>query len=321
MMDGALQIAAEAHSETDALISDALAGLSQRQKTLNPKWLYDHHGSALFEQITQLPEYYPTRTEAGILRDNARALAELVPHGGALVELGSGASVKTRTLLGEGAHLGTYVPIDISRDFLFETADDLSHRYPALNVVPVVADFTGPVALPPELAQTPKVAFFPGSTIGNLAPERARALLAGARAWDGIEAFILGADMVKDTGELIAAYDDTQGVTAQFISNILVRLNREAGADFNLGAFGYRASWDSDLARIDMTLVSLCHQTVTLASECITFREQEPIHVSAARKYTAHSLATLAQSAGWNVSNCYTDAADRFSVAVLRPRG
>ncbi|WP_299613580.1 L-histidine N(alpha)-methyltransferase [uncultured Tateyamaria sp.] len=319
-MDGTLQVKTTAHPETDALTVDALEGLSQPQKTLSPKWLYDHTGSALFERITQLPEYYPTRTEAGILRDNAAALAGLVPNGGALVELGSGASVKTRTLLDAGAHFGAYVPIDISRDFLFETADDLAQRYPALTITPVVADFTGPVALPPTLAQTPKVGFFPGSTIGNLVPERAQALLAGARNWDGIEAFILGADMVKDTHDLIAAYDDAQGVTAQFISNILVRLNREAGADFDLSAFAYRASWDPELARIDMALVSLRDQSVTLAGEVIAFRDQEPIHVSAARKYTPQSLALLAHSAGWEVATRHTDADDRFSVVVLTPR-
>ncbi|WP_299552355.1 L-histidine N(alpha)-methyltransferase [uncultured Tateyamaria sp.] len=318
-MDGVLRIPAVNLTETDALIADALNGLTASSKSLSPKWLYDHHGSALFEQITQLPEYYPTRTEAGILHDNAAALSGLVPANGALVELGSGASVKTRTLLNAGRHFGAYVPIDISRDFLLETAGDLRTRYPRLSIVPVVADFSAPVALPRELATTPKVGFFPGSTIGNLAPDRAQALLEGVRAWGGIGAFIVGMDMVKDTSALVAAYDDAQGVTAQFIRNILVRLNREAQANFNIDAFKYRASWNPALARIDMQLVSSHEQVVTLAGQAITFEAQEAIHVSAARKYTPDSLRNLALSAGWDVAARHTDASDRFSVAVLTP--
>ncbi|MEL6464391.1 MAG: L-histidine N(alpha)-methyltransferase [Pseudomonadota bacterium] len=314
-------MSAAAVTETEALIADALAGLSQRQKTLSPKWLYDHHGSALFEQITQLAEYYPTRTEADILRHNADALAALVPEGGALVELGSGASIKTRTLLDAGAHFGTYVPIDISRDFLFETADDLRGRYPRLQIIPVVADFTAPVALPDTLRGSAKVGFFPGSTIGNLVPERAHALLARARAWEGITAFILGVDLVKDTDALLAAYDDPQGVTARFIKNILARLNREAKATFDLDAFDYRVSWDATLARIDMYLVSTRRQRVTLAGKEFAFAADEPIHVSAARKYSAHRLAALAGGAGWDIATQYVDAGQNFSVAVLVPAG
>ncbi|MBY5934716.1 L-histidine N(alpha)-methyltransferase [Tateyamaria omphalii] len=316
-MDGSTQV----HVRNHDLLADALAGLTADEKTLGPKWLYDHRGSALFEKITRLPEYYPTRTEAGILHDNAAALAGLVPSAGALVELGSGASVKTRTLLDAGGHIGAYVPIDISRDFLLETAAALKNAYPALDVVPVVADFTAPVTLPDALAALPKAAFFPGSTIGNLTPARAQALLSGVRAWPGIEAFILGADMVKDISQLIAAYDDAQGVTAEFISNILVRLNRETGADFDLNAFDYKATWNADLARIDMHLVSNRSQQVTVGERTIPFYAGEPIHVSAARKYTTNSLTALANSTGWDLHDCHTDANGRFSVAVLRPGG
>lgn len=319
-MDGTLQLAGPASKETAALIADAIAGLTAPQKSLSPKWLYDHHGSALFEQITQLPEYYPTRTEAGILRDNATALSGLVPRNGALVELGSGASVKTRTLLDVGSHFGSYVPIDISRDFLMDTANDLQNRYPALSIAPVVADFSAPVTLPDELAGIPKIGFFPGSTIGNLTPQRAHALLTGVRTWDEVSAFIVGMDMVKSTSELVAAYDDAQGITARFIGNILVRLNREAGADFDTQAFDYQASWNPSLARIDMHLVSSRDQSVTLAGTTVAFEAGEAIHVSAARKYTPASLRALAVSTGWDVATRYTDAAERFSVAVLTPR-
>ncbi|GGX43082.1 dimethylhistidine N-methyltransferase [Tateyamaria omphalii] len=318
-MDGTLGISEVDQKEFDALIADALTGLTAPQKSLSPKWLYDHHGSALFEQITNLPEYYPTRTEAGILRNHAAALSGLVPHDGALVELGSGASIKTRTLLDVGSHFGTYVPIDISRDFLMQTADDLQNRYPALKIAPLVADFSAPVTMPDPLAQIPKVGFFPGSTIGNLTPERAKALLAGVRAWDGITAFIVGMDMVKDTKELVAAYDDAQGVTAKFIKNILVRLNREAGANFDTEAFRYQASWDSELARIDMHLVSAHDQHIRLAGHTIAFQAEEAIHISAARKYTPESVRELAQSTGWDVAIRYTDADARFSVVVLTP--
>ncbi|KIC48247.1 hypothetical protein RA29_16590 [Tateyamaria sp. ANG-S1] len=314
-MDGGTRI----QDRNDALVADALAGLTARQKTLSPKWLYDHRGSALFEEITRLPEYYPTRTEAGILRDNADALAATVPTGGALLELGSGASVKTRTLLDAGGHIGTYAPIDISRDFLFETAEDLRHRYPTLDIVPVVADFTAPVALTAALTAVPKVAFFPGSTIGNLEPSRAQALLSAVRDWSDIRAFVLGADMIKETTTLVAAYDDAQGVTAEFIGNILIRLNREADADFDPSTFDYRATWNAALARIDMHLVSKRDQHVTLANEVISFADGEAIHVSAARKYDPQMLAALARSSGWDVNRQYVDDQAYFSVAVLTP--
>ncbi|APX10295.1 L-histidine N(alpha)-methyltransferase [Tateyamaria omphalii] len=314
-MDGSTQLEAR----DDALIADALTGLRADAKTLSPKWLYDHRGSALFEEITRLPEYYPTRTEAGILRDNATALARLVPPGGALIELGSGASIKTRTLLDAGNHIGAYGPIDISRDFLFETADGLRNAYPAIDIVPVVADFTAPVTLPDRLAALPKVAFFPGSTIGNLTPARAHALLSGIRAWPGIKAFILGADMVKDTRTLVAAYDDAQGVTAKFIGNILIRLNREADADFDPAGFDHKATWNAARARIDMHLLSNRDQHVTLDGHVIEFAKGEPIHVSAARKFTVDSLVALAADAGWDVRQRHVDDGARFSVAVLTP--
>ncbi len=302
-----------------ALLADALAGLSARPKSLPPKWLYDERGSELFERITALPEYHLTRTETEILRDNAGALAGLVPGGGALVELGSGASVKTRLLLEAGAHFGAYVPIDISAAFLERTAHDLRRRYPAIEVVPCTGDFTGPVALPEAVRGLPKVGFFPGSTIGNLAPEAARTLLARARGWEGISAFVLGVDMVKDEGEMVAAYDDAQGVTAAFIGNLLVRLNREAGADFDTGAFSYEASWTAGPARIDMRLVSDRAQEVRLPGARIAFAAGEAIHVSASRKYTRQSLAALVASAGWTVARTFADADRRVVVAVLVP--
>ncbi|TDL81363.1 L-histidine N(alpha)-methyltransferase [Palleronia sediminis] len=301
------------------LLEDALAGLSAAPKTLSPKWLYDVNGSALFEQITGLPEYYPTRAEASILRDRAATLVGFVPPGGALVELGSGASVKTQLLLDAGRHFGAYVPIDISAEFLASTAAGLALRYPDLHIAPVTGDFSGPLSLPDTVIGLPKTAFFPGSTIGNLPPATAQALLRNIRGWPGIEGFLLGVDLVKDTATLVAAYDDAQGVTARFIGNILARLNAEAGADFDLASFDYRASWNADLARIDMALVSTRAQTVTLADTRIAFDAGEAIHVSASRKFTRQSLARLVEAAGWRIGDWFTDADDLFAVAWLTP--
>lgn len=301
------------------IVADASQGLSAQPKQLSPKWLYDAAGSALFERITGLREYYLTRTETAILRSRAGALADLVPRGGALVELGSGASVKTRALLDEGTHLGAYVPIDISADFLEETANDLRRRYPGLAVHPLVADFTRPVVLPTQVRNLPSIAFFPGSTIGNLVPDVARDLLAGVRAWGDVRAFVIGADLVKDEDTLVAAYDDAQGVTARFIANALVRLAAEPDVRIDPDAFDYRASWNADLARIDMELIARKSHTAHIAGTEIAFAKGEPVHVSASRKYTAATLAALAEAGGWRVETMHQDADRMFAVAVLEP--
>ncbi|MEJ6404217.1 L-histidine N(alpha)-methyltransferase [Yoonia sp. 2307UL14-13] len=303
---------------TQAMLDDVLCGLWQAQKTLPPKWLYDHRGSELFEQITTLPEYHLTRTEAGILQAHATDLAGVVPDQGALIEFGSGASVKTRMLLDAGAHFGAYVPIDISADFLHLTADDLRGRYPGLNILPVVGDFTTAVPLPKSIADMPQVGFFPGSTIGNLEPEMACDLLANARDWPKAHGFILGADMVNDIPAMIAAYDDAQGITAAFISNILVRINTELSADFDLDQFGYRVTWNAERARIDMWVYAKTPQIVTIHDQRITFDKDEHIHISAARKYTPESLAKQVHQAGWIMDEMLTDQDDKFAVAVLR---
>ncbi|SFH39311.1 dimethylhistidine N-methyltransferase [Palleronia marisminoris] len=301
------------------LLEDAIAGLSASPKTLSPKWLYDERGSELFEQITELPEYYLTRAETGILEVHAGKLVDLVPAGGALIELGSGASVKTRLLLDAATHLDAYVPVDISADFLHRTADDLRGRYPDLRIVPLVGDFSQPLDLPQPVMDHPKVGFFPGSTIGNLGPRAARALLRNARTWRNVQGFILGFDLVKNQRELVAAYDDARGVTARFIGNILVRLNRETGANFDPEAFSYEARWNAEATRIDMRLVSTRQQVVDLAGTRIAFEAGESIHVSASRKFTPDSLAALVGSAGWKLDRTLTDAGNRFAIAFLTP--
>ncbi|MEL6571816.1 MAG: L-histidine N(alpha)-methyltransferase [Pseudomonadota bacterium] len=315
-MDGTFQGGAFPDTQ-EALLEDAIAGLSQTQKALSPKWLYDARGSQLFEQITTLPEYYPTRVETSILRCYSNALAGLVPKGGALVELGSGASVKTRILLDKGQHLGAYVPLDISEQFLQQTAEGLRDMYPTIAIAPIVADFIGHVEFPSALRSVPKVGFFPGSTIGNLEPPLARDLLARAAQWPNVTGFILGVDLVKEEKVLVDAYDDAQGITAEFIKNSLGRLNKDLDADFNLDHFGYRAEWNSALAQIDMSLVSLCDQAAHLCGHRIKFLKNETIHVSASRKYTAESLKSLVGPTGWKIDKTFTDPAERFAVVVL----
>lgn len=295
----------------------ALAGLSGRPKGLSPKWFYDARGSDLFEEITRLPEYYPTRTERAILETRLEEIAAHVPPGAVLVELGSGASVKTRLLLDGLPHLSGYVPIDISETFLMQTAARLRADYPHLAVTPVVADFMAPITLP-DLGGRPVVGFFPGSTLGNLAPDGAVALLSRLRAWRDHGALILGVDLVKDAGTLEAAYDDAQGVTAAFNRNLLTRLNREADADFDLSAFRHKAVWNADAQRIEMHLESTRAQSVRVAGARIAFAAGETIHTENSYKFTPDSLSAMAQDAGWRVADLLTDPDRLFAVAVLR---
>ncbi len=302
-----------------ALLRDALDGLRALPKRMHPKWFYDQTGSEIFEQITELPEYYPTRTEVSILRAEIGTLARHVPDGAALIELGSGASTKTCILLDALDRLGVYVPVDVSGDFLHRIADELDRRYPDLEVSPLVGDFLGELALPPIAAGRPKVAFFPGSTIGNLEPDEARELLGRVRAWPDITAFILGVDLVKDPHTLIRAYDDSAGVTADFNRNLLHRLNAEAGADFDVAGFDHEARWNADAARIEMHLVSRRAQTVHLDGRSIAFAEGESIHTENSHKYTRDAVEDMAAGAGWRVAEFLTDRDDLFAVSVLEP--
>ncbi|MEQ8700237.1 MAG: L-histidine N(alpha)-methyltransferase [Bauldia litoralis] len=301
------------------LLEAALEGLAATPKRMSPKWFYDDAGSALFEVITELPEYYPTRTEAGILRDRAGDLAAYAEAGAALVELGSGASVKTRILLDALPQLASYVPLDISAEFLAQAANDLAADYPRLAVTPIVADFMAPIALPEPLAATQKLLFFPGSTIGNLERSEAGDLLARLRDWPNVSAFVLGVDLVKDVDTLVAAYDDAAGVTAAFNMNLLARLNREALADFDRDAFRHEARWNAGESRIEMHLVSRRNQTVRLGGQSFGFSKGESLHTECSHKYTVDGLRKLAADAGWSVAETWTDAEDLFAVAILTP--
>lgn len=300
-----------------ALYADVITGLSRSPKGLSPKWFYDDHGSAIFEEITQLAEYYPSRTERAILETGLARIQAHVPAGAALVELGSGASVKTRLLLNGLDGLSTYVPIDISEDFLHASAAELATDFPHLDVRPVVADFMQPVPLP-DLGGRPVVGFFPGSTIGNLSPDAARALLMRLGQWSDHDALILGVDLVKAPGTLIAAYDDASGVTARFNLNLLRRLNREAGAEFDLDTFRHKAIWNATEARVEMHLQSIEDQSVRIGDHVVEFAAGETIHTENSHKYSVESLSELAQTAGWNLDEIFTDAQSLFAVAILR---
>ena len=241
---------------TSAFAGDVIGDLSQHPKKLSPKYFYDAAGSELFEQITVLPEYYPTRTELGILRDRGDEIAAIIPKGAALVEFGAGATTKVRLLL-ERCEFGAYVPVDISGDFLKAQADGLRKDFPDLAVYPVAADFTAPFALPAEIAAMPKVGFFPGSTLGNFEPHEASAFLRSAREILGNGAqMIIGVDLEKDERVLYDAYNDAAGVTARFNLNVLVRINRELGGNFDISGFIHRSIYNRERHRIEMHLIA-----------------------------------------------------------------
>jgi dimethylhistidine N-methyltransferase len=297
---------------------DVVQGLSKPSKRLPSKYFYDAAGSALFEQICDLPEYYPTRTETALMREIAPALAARLPEGAALVEYGSGASTKTRLLLDAAPQLHAYAPIDISRSALEAASAAIRRDYPDLMVEPVLADFTAAFDLPPCARDRPLAGYFPGSTIGNFTPGEATAFLARARRLLGAGArFILGTDLVKDIPTLIAAYDDAQGVTAAFNLNLLVRINRELDGDIDLAAFEHRAVWNAEKTRIEMHLVSLADQTVEAAGRRFRFARGETIHTENCRKFTRESIAAMAGRAGWRMEAMWVSPAPEFAVALL----
>jgi L-histidine Nalpha-methyltransferase len=301
----------------DGFAADVLAGLTTQPKSLPPKYFYDLPGSALFERITQLPEYYLTRCEIGILQDNAPAIASMFPPGCALVEFGSGSSRKARILLGAAATVEAYVPVDISGDFLQQDLAQLKRDLPHLIVQPLVEDFTREFALPAPLARLPRVGFFPGSTIGNFEPEEASSFLRHIGAMLGPGALlVVGIDLVKDGATLLRAYNDAEGVTAKFNLNILARINRELGADFDLAAFRHRAFFNHARSRIEMHLVSVQRQQARIAGTTIEFGAGETIHTENSYKYTIASFQALARGSGWTPVQAFTDG--MFSVHALR---
>ena len=297
--------------------AELIEGLSKPQKALSPKWFYDAEGSRLFEDITRLSEYYPTRQEAALLRDLAPSLAARFGDNAVLVEFGSGASEKTRILLDAAPGLAAYVPIDISPDALAEAADRIGEAYPHIEVAPFVGDFLNLDALP-ELGRGRRVGFFPGSTIGNLDIRQATHFLKAARERLGTGAlFILGVDLVKDPATLVAAYDDAQGVTAAFNMNVLVRANRELGANFDLDRFEHLALWNDAQSRMEMHLRSTRDQTVSVDGVAIRFMAGETIHTESSRKFTRETIADLALASGWTLISFDQGPAPSVALAVF----
>jgi dimethylhistidine N-methyltransferase len=296
--------------------SEVLSGLSAPRKRLAPKYFYDERGSQLFEAITELKEYYPTRCELAILREHKADIAGVFGPKTALIEFGTGSTRKVRILLDGASTVEAYVPVDISAEMLWQEARQLQHDYPRLRVLPVAADFTQPFRLPSAIVGLARAGFFPGSTIGNFEPQDAAAFLRHAGRMLGARAtLVVGVDLVKDANILNAAYDDAAGVTAQFNLNLLTRINRELAADFDVDAFSHRAFYNSERRRIEMHLVSGRRQTVHIAGHVIEFAAGETIHTENSYKYTIESFGLLAQSAGWTPITSWTDGL--FSVHAL----
>jgi dimethylhistidine N-methyltransferase len=315
----ALAIAENAAATLAESQQEILDGLTATQKRLSPKFLYDERGSQLFEEICTLPEYYPTRTELGLLRANSAQLAAIVGTRAQIVELGAGSSLKARLLLESLTEPESYMPVDISAAYLAQQAAEIAAAYPRLAVHPVLADFTRPFALPRKLVRERTLVFFPGSTIGNLSRVRASALLASVAERMG-GALLLGVDVCHDPVALHAAYNDDRGVTAAFNLNLLARLNRELRADFDLDAFEHSAVYDAANARVEMRLISRRAQVVSVADVAIPFRAGEYIVSEHSHKYSPKEIAALARAAGFDLSRSWVDEAGRFGVYFMRAR-
>ena len=309
-------------SQHEAFRADVLAGLSQRQKTLPSRWLYDQRGSELFEEITRLDEYYLTRTETTILRRHAEEMAALCGERVVLLEYGAGAAIKSEILIDALQRPRMYAPIDIAADFLSQTVERIEYRFPELPTRPIITDFTVDFDIPADVPARPRAAFFPGSTLGNLGPSEACALLRRMRehAGHGGRA-IIGVDLRKDIQTLIAAYDDKRGVTADFDLNLLVRINRELGGDFALDAFAHEARWNEGESAIEMHIVSLRPQAVSVAGRRFSFAQGETIHTETCRKFDVAGFAHSAQRSGWRVDKLWSDPAQLFAVFGLSAEG
>jgi len=296
-----------------------LSGFARKPRSLPCRFFYDARGSALFEEITQLEEYYPTRVETALLEAYGAEIAERMGDARVLVEFGSGSSRKTSLLLSALACIPVYVPIDLAGESLAEAADWLSERHDGLAIRPLVADFTKTHTLPVVARRPRKLGFFSGSTIGNLTPGEAQAFLVNAARLLGRgAAFLVGVDLKKDPAILIPAYNDRRGVTAAFNLNLLERINRELDGDIDVGRFAHDAIYDERLGRIEMHLVSLVRQTVRVLGREFRFTEGERIHTENSHKYTIAEFRALARTAGWRPAEAWTDAGNRFSLHLVR---
>lgn len=295
-----------------------LEGLQATQKFINPKYFYNHHGSKLFEKITQLDEYYPTRTERNILKSRAVEIANLVEKNAVIIEPGAGSCKKIEYLL-EALHPKAYVPQDVSAEFLQQSAERLSNSYPWLKVVPVASDFSQPIEIPESLKLERKYAFYPGSTIGNFEPEDALQFLKQMRQLVGSDGgMILGVDLHKDNETLHAAYNDSEGVTAAFNLNTLSHINDILGSNFDIKKFEHLALYNNQEQRIEMYLKSLESQHYEVLGQEITFTRGEAIHTEHSYKYTLDGIKSLAGDSGFKLAHSWTDSDNLFSVNYLQ---
>jgi dimethylhistidine N-methyltransferase len=299
-----------------AFRADVLAGLAAPIPAVPARWLYDRRGSELFEEITRLPEYYPTRTETALLERYSGEIAAMLGKSEAVVEFGSGSSAKTPILL-RAVDPAAYVPIDISGDFLRDSAEALQAEFPGLPIHPVEADFMRPLDLPAEIAAAPKLGFFPGSTIGNLVPRTAVDLLRAMKETLGEGSrLVIGMDRTKDVGVLLAAYDDAAGVTAAFNLNLLHRINAELEGTIPVEAFRHRAVWNDAMSRIEMHLEALRDVAFTVSGRHFAFAAGATIHTENSHKYGYRDSRLLLRAAGWGVVHDWTDEREWFSIIL-----
>jgi dimethylhistidine N-methyltransferase len=309
------------HRDDNFFRSDVVEGLSRLQKTIPCRWLYDERGSDLFEEITRLEDYYPTRAETAILQTRQPELQQFAGTGPILIEYGAGAGVKTELVLDALAAPQGYVPIDVAREHLFQTARRMERRFRSLWVRPVERDFLNVFEMPTGMPAGRRVGFFPGSTIGNLDAAEAEAFLSQMLRHVGPAGVaIVGVDLLKQVETLLRAYDDREGITAQFNLNLLARINRELGGDFQLDRFRHVARWNNAERAVEMHLLSLTDQWTSIGQRRFHFREGETIHTESSRKYDREGFGALAEGAGWCVSQAWEDDKRLFCVFALSPR-
>lgn len=303
-------------SKNSSEVVEIIDGLQKPEKMISPKYFYDERGSQLFDDITHLPEYYPTETELGIMRSNVEEIAQLIGKQASLIEFGSGSSRKTPVLLEHLHDLAVYVPVDISEDHLLESAEKLRRSFPGLEILPVVADFTRPFQLPePAIMPLRNIVYFPGSTIGNFTHDDALALLRVMHQEAGANgAMLIGVDLQKDPAIIERAYNDSAGLTAEFNLNILRHLNRDYSSNFDLDTFSHDARYNAEKGRIEIRLVNSEDQVVSIGDTDIEILQGEAILTEYSHKYTLEDFARMAAEAGFVVEKVWTDAEELFSV-------
>lgn len=302
------------------MLDEVLMGLQQAQKTLPSKYFYDERGSGLFDEITELEEYYPTRTERKILHENVQEMEAFLGEEVLLIEPGSGSSEKTRILLDSMKNICCYIPMDISGDYLFKVADQLQIEYPGISIIPLSADYTKPFELPESSPNARRVVFYPGSTIGNFKKEKVTQFLEVIHSIIGKDgAFLIGADLKKDIGVLEAAYNDSKDVTAEFNKNILLHINRVTGTSFNIDLFDHKSIWNEEKGRIEMHLIANQDHAVQVGDTLIHFTKGESIHTENSHKYTLEGFQNMV-SDWFEVKKVWMDENRYFSVQYLEPK-